>query len=132
VQFTWDDALAASAQAEADALAAGGGPSGTQQNGSNGLPICAMAPFWIDGINTGSWKISFAEQPSHWMQTMYESCPPTTFALTPDNQHARMGLHYHDFGGDGPAITRLGVGAALVPDGENGECKVWWVLQFGE
>jgi hypothetical protein len=129
--FTWDDGLAAQAQAEAEALAAGGSPSGNQQNGSNGLPICPMSPFWIDGLNTASWKLSLGESEADWNSDLPDSCPPSTFALSPDNQHARMGLHYHDFGGEGPAIHRLGVGAAIEPAIGGGECKVWWVLQFG-
>jgi hypothetical protein len=129
--FTWDDQLAAQAQAEAEALAGGASPSGNQQNGSNGLPICAMSPLWIDGLNTASWRISLGETVADWNPPPSGSCPPTTFALSPQNQHARMGLHYHDFGGDGPAIQRLGVGVAVEPVDAAGECKVWWVLQFG-
>lgn len=127
IPFAWDDGLAASAQAEAEALAAGGAPSGHQQNGSNGLPFCPAAPFWIDGLNTSSWKISFAEHETDWMPPPEhpDSCP-APFALSADNQHARMGLFYHDFGGDGPAITKVGVGGAVGAD-----CEVWWVLQFG-
>lgn len=127
IPFAWDDGLAASAQAEAEALAAGGAPSGHQQNGSNGLPFCPAAPFWIDGLNSSSWKISFAEHETDWMPPPEhpDSCP-APFALSADNQHARMGLFYHDFGGDGPAITRVGVGGAVGAD-----CEVWWVLQFG-
>ena len=48
------------------------------------------------------------------------------FALDKSNGSARMGLFYHDFGGDGPAIHRFGVGAAIV-----GDCtEIWWVIQF--
>lgn len=127
VQFAWDDALAAQAQAEAESLAAGGAPQGQQQNGSNGLPYCNAAPFWIDGINTADWKISLAEHEEDWMPPPeYPDSCPAPFALAVDNQRARMGLHYHDFGGDGPAINRVGVGAAVGQD-----CEVWWVLQFG-
>jgi hypothetical protein len=127
IPFNWDDGLAASAQAEAESLAAGAAPTGHQQNGSNGLPFCPAAPFWIDGINTSAWKISFAEHETDWMPPPdhVDSCP-APFALSADNQHARMGLFYHDFGGDGPAINKVGVGAAVGED-----CEVWWVLQFG-
>lgn len=129
--FSWDDGLAAQAQAQADAIAAGSAPSGTQSTGSNGLPLCSMSPMWIDGLNTASWSIALGETPADWNPPASGSCPPTTFALSPDNQHARMGLFYHDFGGDGPAIHRLGVGAALEHGPVDGECRVWWVLQFG-
>ncbi|MBX7081592.1 MAG: hypothetical protein K1X88_20490 [Nannocystaceae bacterium] len=127
VQFAWDDGLAAQAQAEAEAIAAGGSPTGTQSNGSNGLPFCPAKPLWIDGLNTASWKITLGERAEDWMPPPEhpDSCPPP-FALSVDNQHARMGLHYHDFGGDGPAIGRVGIGAAADAD-----CQVWWVLQFG-
>lgn len=127
-QFAWDDGLAATAQAEAEAIASGAAsPSGGQSNGSNGLPFCPAKPFWIDGLNTSNWKISFAELAEDWMPPADhpDSCP-APFALSADNQHARMGLLYHDFGGDGPAIHSVGVGAAIGDD-----CQVWWVLQFG-
>lgn len=126
-QFSWDDGLAQVAQAEAERLAAGGNPSGTQVSGQAAI----HNPFWIDGVNTASWMITAWEEPGDWVQdpnNPFSSDVP--FALDKSNGSARQGLHYHDFGGDGPAIHYLGVGGALTENAD-GSCRVWWVLQFG-
>lgn len=121
-QFTFDDGLAASAQAEAEALVAGANPQGSMEIGGNG--ICTSDPMWIDALNTADWRISLFENAGSWVKPS-ESCP-APFPLIPENPDARMALFYHDFGGDGPAIGRVGIGAAFDDD-----CNVWWVLQFG-
>ncbi|MHC4662071.1 MAG: hypothetical protein ACYS8W_10320 [Planctomycetota bacterium] len=112
--FTSDDALADRAQFEAERLAGGGSPQGVQvpyQNGGGG-------PFWINAINTADWMITAKEEPG--------SFENSSFPLVPANGSARMGLFYHDFGGDGPAINLVGVGACDAGGG-----ATWWVLQFG-
>ncbi|TET32665.1 MAG: hypothetical protein E3J72_19040 [Planctomycetota bacterium] len=123
LSFSWDDALAGSAQAEAESLAAGGSPQGTRVNGQDSSQ---QKPFWVSGINTGNWMISCKEDPGDWdnYKTMSSD---KKFALHSSNGSARLGLHYHDFGGDGPRISRLGVGGAA-----DGSGSTWWVLQFGE
>lgn len=120
--FTWDEALAAQAQTEAEALVVSASPAGMMETGGNGL--CTSDPMWFDGLNTANWRLSLFENANSFIKPS-ESCPEP-FALIPQNPDARMGLFYHDFGGDGPAISRLGVGAAFDAD-----CEVWWVLQFG-
>jgi len=117
VRFTWDDGLAAQALEEAQRLADGGAPAGTQVAGQNGC----CRDFWIDGLNTADWRLTAAEYPGD-----YDDPYNSTAAFTPGNGSARMGLFYHDFGGDGPAINRMGVGAVSTAS-----CEVWWVMQFG-
>jgi hypothetical protein len=121
--FQIDAGIAAQAQAQAEALAAGGSPQGSSVSSGNGL-CPTTKPFYIHGINTTDWTITTYEDPGDFMKPN-GSCPEP-FALLPSNGSARMGLFYHDFGGDGPAISRMGVGAAMDED-----CRVWWVLRFG-
>jgi hypothetical protein len=117
VRFTWDDDLAARALEEAQRLADGGQPAGTVVDGQNGC----CRDFWIDGLNTADWRLTAAEYPGD-----YDDPYNSTAAINPSNGSARMGFFYHDFGGDGPAISRMGIGA--VP---TATCEVWWVMQFG-
>lgn len=126
-RFTWDDDLADVAQDEAERLAAGGNPSGSQISGQAAI----HNPFWIDGVNTEDWMITAWEEPGDFYPDPNNPfSSDVAFALDKSNGSARQGLLYHDFGGDGPAIHRLGVGGALS-ENANGECRVWWVLQFG-
>ena len=119
LQFTTAADLAAAAQAEAARVLAGGAPAGVDVPGQNG----ENRDMWIDGINTATWRITAFEYPGDWVVPMFGH---ERAALHPSNGSARMGLFYHDFGGAGPAITRMGVGAAVGAD-----CRVAWVLQFG-
>jgi len=126
-RFAWDDGLAAAAQDEAERLAAGGNPAGSQISGQAAI----HNPFWIDGVNTADWMITLWEEPGDFQPDPNNPfSSDVAFALDKSNGSARQGLLYHDFGGDGPAINRLGVGGALT-ENANGECRVWWVLQFG-
>lgn len=127
-KMTWDEGLAAQARAEAQQLANGANPDGTKVNGQASI----HNPMWIAGIYTADWKITVTEDLDDWNpdpNNPFSSDVP--FALDKSNGSARQGLHYQDFGGDGPAITRMGVGGALG-EGPGGECQVWWVLAFGE
>jgi len=110
--------LAATAQAEAARVIGGGAPAGVNVPGQNG----ENREMWIDGINTAVWRITTFEYPGDWTVPMFGH---ERAALHPTNGSARMGFFYHDFGGAGPAITRMGVGAAVAAD-----CRVAWVLQF--
>lgn len=117
LSFDWDEGLAAQAQEQAEAMAAGQTPPGAMGD-----------RLWVSGGNTGQWRISFDEVPSDWVEI------PWTFGDYPFPLHkshpaARKGLFYHDFGGQGPVIRNIGIGAALV-DGP--DCRVWWSLQFSE
>jgi len=122
-RFSWSDSLAEEAQEEAEALASGNAsPRGSSIGDGNGF--CDGSPFWIADINTADWTITASESPGD-LEKPNDSCPPP-FPLLPDNGSARQGLFYHDFGGDGPAINKMGIGAAIGED-----CEVWWVLRFG-
>jgi len=117
--FTWSDPLASTAQTEASRIAAGGQPVGVFVPGQNG----ENRDMWIDGLDTGGWRITAREAPGDW------EAPPfghEKAALHPSNGSARMGLFYHDFGGAGPVITAMGLGGATTP-----ACEVVWVLQMG-
>jgi len=119
--FAWDEGLAARAQEEACRLAEGGTASGVRVNGQSP----EQKPFWIYGINTADWMISVKEDPGDW-ENISEWSSDKRFGLHHSNGSSRLGLHYHDFGGDGPAINRVGAGAA-----DSGGGSTWWVLQFG-
>ncbi len=112
--FSWDDGLAQRAQDEADRLAGGGSPKGTSVNGIGG--DSAYNPFWVDALNTADWMISTKETDHH---VTYG------WGLCWGNYVAKFMWHYHDFGGDGPVITKWGVGAH-----DNGDGSTWWVLQM--
>ena len=114
-QFQWDDDLAAEAQELSAVLAAGGTPMGV-----------GYERVWFAGIDTAAWTITVLEQPGD-----FEEIPFTfgdkPFPLHKSNPIARKGLHYHDFGGAGPTIGRMGVGGTIV---DEATCHVWWVIRF--
>jgi hypothetical protein len=114
--FTWDDCLAAQAQAAAEAIVAGQAThTGTRVAGQNGCCV----DFYMDNLFESDFRISFDERPGEYGSGQW--------ALYQGNGSARMGIHYADFGGDGPVIQMLGIGAAM-----DANCRVTWVLQFGE
>ena len=117
--FTLSDALARSAQQEAERVAVGGTPVGVLVPGQNG----ENEAIWIDGLGTAAWRITAIEYAGDW------DVPPfghERAALHPSNGSARMGFFYHDFGGTGPAIQAMGVGGMRTPS-----CEVVWVMQMG-
>ena len=48
--------------------------------------------------------------------------------ITPSNGTARMGMFYHDPGGSGPVLSKIGCGGAQSPGGSSW----WWVIVFGQ
>jgi hypothetical protein len=118
--FSWSPDLAAAADAEARRLASGGEPAGVFVPGQNG----ENRDLWVDGLGTSSWRISTSELPGDW--DVIGLFGHEKASLHPSNGSARMALYYHDFGGQGPAITRVGLGASATPS-----CEVFWVLQMG-
>ncbi|TET35863.1 MAG: hypothetical protein E3J72_10185 [Planctomycetota bacterium] len=106
--FKWDDGLAAEAQAEAERLLAGGE--------CKGEGISGMA---IDGQNTSKYMIAAVEPDAKGSKEAVSS--------SKDHGSARMAIHYFDPGGDGPVLTRTGIGAAAIDNG-----NTWWVYIYGE
>lgn len=110
VTFEWDDGLAAMAQAEADALAAGAAPQGSPA--TDGL----TPPIYVAGVDTAHSMVSGREDANSWEV-------PNTSSLSKEHGSARMAIFYHDPGGQGPVLTRLGIGAADAGDG-----GTWWTF----
>jgi len=100
--MTWSDSAAAIAQAEADAVAGGSAPTGTN--------VASSDYFWVDGVNSSPYMVTTDE---HYMSTA--------------NTFARMSIYYHDFGGRGPVLTQMGLGASAGTDG-----STVWVLVLVE
>lgn len=120
-EFARDATLDARAQAEAERLAATSAPDGVEVPGASP----GQRSFWVSGINTADWRISLAEEAGDFDAAGGFGGGDLPFALDSSNGSARLGFHYHDFGGDGPVITHMGMGAAC--DGT----RTWWVLQMG-
>jgi len=116
--FTVASDLTPLAQTEAARIAGGGTAQGTKVPGQNG----ENRELWVDGLNSAAWRITAIEFPGDWTVPMFGH---ERAALHPTNGSARMAFFYHDFGGAGPVITRIGVGGAVASD-----CSVAWVLQF--
>jgi hypothetical protein len=110
--MAWSDTAAALAQAEAEAVAGGAAPSGQETFANPG-----QLPLYIDGLNTADYVVGGRERPGSFTT---ETC-----TLCNSNGFARMGVFYHDPGGDGPVLTRLGIGAADMGNGDT-----WWVMKF--
>jgi len=110
--MTWSDTAAAAAQAEADAVAGGASPSGEETFANPG-----QLPIYIAGLNTGDYMVGGRERPGSFTT---ETC-----TLCNANGFMRMGVFYHDPGGDGPVLTRLGIGASDMGNGDT-----WWVMRF--
>lgn len=112
VMFTWDDDLADTAQLEADALAAGAAPDG--EPATDGL----TPPLYVRGVDTAHYVVLGPEEPNSWGMSNMSS-------LGREHGSARMALYYHDPGGEGPVLQRVGIGASDAGDG-----STWWVLVF--
>jgi hypothetical protein len=72
---------------------------------------------YIANLNTATYMVGGKERAG--------SFPTSTCTLCNSNPMMRMGVFYHDPGGDGPVLTRIGVGAADLGDG-----STWWVIRF--
>lgn len=108
----WDDAAAELAQAEADAVAGGAAPSGQPTFANPGVE-----PIYVSGVNTDTYMVSGVERPG-----LFET---ETCTLCNSNPFMRMAVYYHDPGGAGPVLTRIGIGAADMGNG-----NTWWVFRF--
>jgi hypothetical protein len=116
IPMTIDPTLSQVAQAEAQRVAAGGSPAGQSSDDSSW-----RRPVWFGGVETAQEVVTSQDRPGEWD-------PSTDFAskaaLIGTNGSARMGLFYHDSGGDGPALRKMGCGGALASDGQS----KWWVV----
>jgi hypothetical protein len=115
--FTIDPALNASAQAEADSVAAGASPKGTPH--TDGILHQAI---YVIGWETASYMITSQQFTGDWDPADFKA------GLINANGTARMAIYYHDSGGVqyGPTIHKVGCGGAFSPkDG-----TTWWVVKL--
>jgi hypothetical protein len=102
LEMGWNDAAAAIAQVEADAVAGGEAPGG--------VDVASSGYFWVDGVNSSPYMVTTDE---NYMSTA--------------NTFGRMSIFYHDFGGHGPVLAGMGLGASARDDG-----STVWVLVLVE
>jgi hypothetical protein len=114
VEFVWDDALALEAQLEADALAAGDSPQGSPHTADT----LHIPPLYVRGVSTERYVVLGPELPDSWGMSNMST-------LGREHGSARQALYYHDPGGAGPVLERVGIGASDAGDG-----STWWVLTF--
>ncbi len=110
--FVWDDALAMQAQAEADAIAAGAAFTGSPA--TDGV----TPPIYVAGVDSAHYSVSGYELSQSW-DVENES------SLSHHHGSARQAIYYHDPGGEGPVLTRLGIGAADAGAGDTAWVFVW-------
>jgi len=106
-EMEYDAGLTASAQAAADAIAAGGQPPGEPVDGGFTNPT-----LWVDGCASEEYTVSAMDDDGS--------------ALSNSNGSARMGVHYYDPGPNSPTLTKLGVGMSKTGNLYN------WVVKFGQ
>ena len=97
--MTWDDTAAAIAQNEADSIASGNSPS-------------------LTSVEGGIIYISSPCTAPHMVHT-------SEATMSSVNPFMRMAAYYHDFGGEGPVLDKIGIGAS-----DNGDGSTSWVLVF--
>jgi hypothetical protein len=123
--LTWDDALAATAQNEAERLAAGGAPQGTYFGFQNDG---AGEGFYTMGLDSPAYFVASRADGSlpQFVDVYGVKEPPHHFCVVANGMY-RMGVAYQTGSGSYSHKTKLGVGAA-----EGGTNVTWWVLVFGE
>jgi len=110
--FVWDDALATQAQAEADAIAAGAAFTGSPA--TDGV----TPAIYVSGVDSSHYSVAGLELSQSWGVESQSS-------LSHHHGSARMAIYYHDPGGEGPVLTRLGIGAADAGAGDTAWVFVW-------
>jgi hypothetical protein len=100
IVMTWDDAAAAIAQNAADDIADGTMPSG--------LISVESGIIYVSAPCTAPYMVHTSED-----------------TMSSVNPFMRMAAYYHDFGGEGPVLDKIGVGASDMGDGNTA-----WVLVF--
>lgn len=119
LQLAADAELSSAAQAEASALAAGQPPAG--QPYSDGSPP-PHRYLYVAGVGTDAYTIATEEIAGDWTTDLAGNL---TAGITSNNGTARMALFYHDEGGTGPTLTRIGCGGAASPSGGR-----FWVVKM--
>ncbi|HFE47025.1 MAG TPA: hypothetical protein ENJ18_16330 [Nannocystis exedens] len=114
IVLEWSDSAAAIAQAQAQAVAQGAAPKGMPTFANPGTE-----PVYVEGVDTTMYMVEGVERPD---QFLTEIC-----TLCNSNPAMRMSVFYQDPGGQGPVLTKLGIGAADMGNGDT-----WWVLRFEE
>ncbi len=114
IVLEWSDSAAAIAQAQADAVAGGAAPKGMPTFANPGTE-----PVYVDGVDTTQYMVGGVERP--------DTFPTEICTMCRSNPAMRMSAFYHDPGGQGPVLTKLGIGAADMGNGDT-----WWVLRFEE
>jgi hypothetical protein len=122
--FTWDDALAAEAQEEADSLAGGQMPMGQMFNYATAIGAPGEA-MWLSGLDTPKYVV---RAKSDGKLTGPPSNPSAPFKWhDTHNGSYRQGIAYQTGTGSTNGKKRLGVGMT-----DAGDDVTWWVLVFGE
>jgi hypothetical protein len=80
----------------------------------------------VTGVSSAHYVIASQEQPGDWSPEMFTG--NIKAGITPTNGTARMGMFYHDPGGAGPVLSKIGCGGAQSPGGSSW----WWVIVFGQ
>jgi hypothetical protein len=121
--FTMDSALMAEATMKAQALAGGQQPQGNPYSDGEPPP---HEYLWITGVDTAHYVIASQEKPGDWSPEMFTG--NIKAGITPTNGTSRMAMFYHDPGGSGPVLSKIGCGGAQSPGGSSW----WWVVILGQ
>jgi hypothetical protein len=100
IVMTWDDAAAGIAQNAADDIADGTMPTG--------LISVEGGIIYVSSPCTAPYTVHTSED-----------------TMSSVNPFMRMAAYYHDFGGEGPVLDKIGIGASDMGDGDTA-----WVLVF--
>lgn len=117
-----DAALMSEAATRAKALAGGMTPEG--QPYSDGSPP-PHEYLWVTGVDTAHYVIASQEKAGDWSPDLVGNIHA---GITPTNGTSRMAMFYHDSGGSGPALGKIGCGGAQSPGGSSW----WWVVVLGQ
>lgn len=112
--MTWDAALAAEAQKEADRVNAGGAPRGIPEGGLT-FDGCGSSRYWVTAT---------MDREADWGK---DGDLIGSAALAQSNPVARVRIYYYDGEPGGPTLTKLGSGLAT-----NAKMERTWVLLFGK
>lgn len=117
ITFSWDDTLAAEAQAEAERLASGGSPNGRRyEHFDGGFDNKGSEDMYLSGLETPKYWICGESDPNKY-HDWHDS----------GNGAIRLGLFYQTGTGSYNTKSRIGVGMADTSSG-----TTWWVILISE